>query len=324
MVKKTNNRLVSILLVVAFISLLVFLAMVYALYNSQQSFFGNEINVYMTCDDALAMYTNGAGLGECFVNVENNAETVAYVSYINEKYNKNTNGNNVLCNIKKTTSTAKVFTCDVAIKKDLTTVQVCSSDSMCPSERCVNHMCKEGVPTKSCTVGESQCLSNTKYLQCLNNSKWSGNLYCNSNEECSFDSGKCELLSGACTKGEYNCEGYERFYCRDGLTWIDMGKSSECGFENNSFCPDNMLMCDDGTCKEDCEADINSTEEQNDVICQDGLTQCSNGTCAEDCSVVTNETLKNVALGGSVISGLALIGLAFKLYSATKTIVPQL
>ena len=197
------------------------------------SFF-SVVSVYKTCDEATSIKTYGAQAGECFVNVESNIESLRYVLSVNEKTSKCTvtpacpDGNRPFCSIDTSTDWSAIFTCEEAYKSDGTIVKVCKSDDDCTSQKCVNAMCRDGLPSECSATGNSpgdgRCFSTTQYNTCLSNGRWSGILQCPSGTQCY--NGICSAK--ICDIGQTKCIGENQFKCTDSFSWTDQGKIAPC------------------------------------------------------------------------------------------------
>jgi hypothetical protein len=188
------------------------------------------VGVYKSCDEAKSIYTNGADVGECFIDTQNNKKSIQFVSSVTEKYP--TQG--TFCNIQTTANSVYVFTCDYAVNSDGSQIKVCKNDADCESLNCVNWMCQSEGRTCS-TPGETKCSTTEKYQQCLSNGKWSGILSCEiGKEECLY--GSCQ--STICTPEETKCVSTVLYQCDSkGLSWMNKGNSNIC---NPGNVPDSL------------------------------------------------------------------------------------
>lgn len=187
----------------------------------------NTITVYKTCSQALPLYTNGAGQGQCYVASEGNIDRAMYVSSVTQK---TSSSGTVSCTIVPTSDIQAVLTCDFA-KGDSGDVEVCRYDSDCTdtSAKCINNLCKSGLSNACSLVNDQQCISSSTYRQCQQNHIWSGNLNCASGTTCY--QGQC--VSQICTTGQTKCVGTNLYICQDAFTWLNQGNSTQCQTASN-------------------------------------------------------------------------------------------
>ena len=267
MKKKTKK----VLLISAIVIVVIF-ASVFSFQTLTQQAAISSITMATDCDTAVAQKTFGAQEGECFVYTLNNFKTVEYVKSVTEKWSLDGSKING-CNIAISGSSSLVFTCDYAYEKDGSQVQVCSNDLECPSENCVNWMCKAGLP-RSCSITDStRCYSDSMYQKCLSNGQWSGRLTCASGLQCL--NSKCQ--SQVCNSGETKCLEGIGYLCSDGWSW-EQQETSSC---------DNTPL----------ETDVDDTPEED--LCPGTPIQCSDGVCRNDCAE------KNVLSSALVTAGIA-------------------
>ena len=161
----------------------------------------SSVDIARSCDYAVEKYTAGATQGECFVSSGPSSVTgvssgLKYVSSVIESTRSGPTGVEPFCKIDYTSSTAETLTCSEAKTFSSTTsiVKVCSDNSECDNNMCVNHLCRIALIRDCITIGEYRCNSETEYQKCLLSYKWSGNLYCQSGTSCS--------LTGCISNGE--------------------------------------------------------------------------------------------------------------------------
>jgi len=276
--KKAKKKKLYVITSVVLVLLTFIIIFSYSM-GTRETSFGGEVAVYLDCDSAIQKYTHGANIGECFVYVLNNQETLYYVKNIVEKTNSR---GETSCQIESSGSSSLIYTCDVAYKKDGSTVQICKNDLECPSQNCVNWMCKAGEPRTCNVFNSTKCISDTEYETCLKSGMWSGILHCRSDEKCV--NSKCQ--KPICTVGEEKCLNGIGFECiDDGWTWQQIEKP-ECVVEDTGS----------GDTKDSPEEDS----------CPGDKIQCSDGSCLDSCTQ-TGASLQSSLIAGSIGAGIVAI-----------------
>lgn len=160
--------------------------------------------------------------GDCFVS--GNAATgdvdLHVLNSIFEDSRTGPTGPELFCNYDFCSGTTEcrtlaVDSCELAWYNGQLIAKPCNNDDECPSDICVNHVCRITLPATSCTPGERRCASSEKYETCLSNSQWSGLLSCAAGQVCS--NGLCITSPTAptCTSftytnyGECEADGYK-------------------------------------------------------------------------------------------------------------------
>lgn len=189
---------------------------------------GGEINVNNNCDFSTQTFTEGAEEGQCYVRAD---DRPAYVKSVVESQRTGPSGLTDFCKIDTCYSCEDIFKCPYASKYDGTQVKICKLDSECTSNKCVNNLCKEGMPSGECSVNQFRCADDTHYEQCLYSNyegHWSGKLSCPDGTLCK--AGTCTSPGGTRACDPTTCHN-------EGVECGDMG--DECG---------NVINC--GTCSD--------------------------------------------------------------------------
>ena len=240
---------------------------------------GGEINVNNNCNFATDTFTEGAVAGQCYVRSD---DRPVYVESVVQSQRTGASGLTDFCKIQTCYSCDNIFTCPYASKYDGTQVKICKLDSECTSNKCVNNLCKEGMPSGECGRNQVRCFDNTHYQQCLYTNyegHWSGKLLCPEGNICS--GGQCVSTTAGTGCSPRTC----------GVASIECGTMSDnCG---------NTVNC--GTCLygKTCSNGICTTPSSSSSSSSGGSSSSSSG----------GGTTSNFDWNMEVFSGLPLWGL---------------